>query len=589
MTASYVLTFHRAESTAEPEAFAFEPQVYQRFEGDQPVQEARFPWTNQLLEVLGRLRHSGGGLDARREVGAILRRFLTDVAWDIPEQTLAAPPNEGDGPHLLTIRSSAAELYALPWELTTLPASNRYLADLPHLLVRYEWPRRRDSPMAEEASDTPPRILFAWSAAGGLVPAAPHRQAIQGALRHARVPGVTFDCVEHVTARALEAALAESAGPTVLHILCHGGVIKRPPAKTLRAVLRWDDDSGEGIDADRLRKLLDPFAKKLRLVVLCAGVAGDHDPLGVYVGSLAQALHRIGIPSVVASRYPMSAAGSVRLTRALYSALLADGNSLEAALLRARAALHSDGGLTTADDPSDSVGCLSPDAYALQLYARGVEMVRGEDGKPAIREVTATYPFARPAPRKKAPFHVPFPRNPGFVGRKDDLEQLHRMLQEKRTVGVRPAMLTGMGGIGKTQLAVEYAFEHSACYPDGVYWIEAAGDDWRAVIAGLAVKLDLDAVNAPEAERQSRLCAAFEAYLRARPDALVIFDNIDDPADMERDRAAGFVPVSLGCRLLFTTRRRDDRGRFGSLEVSVLPETRRSRSCSRASGGGARG
>lgn len=51
MMASYVLTFHRAENTAEPEGFAFEPQVYKRFEGDQPVKEASFPWTIELLAL----------------------------------------------------------------------------------------------------------------------------------------------------------------------------------------------------------------------------------------------------------------------------------------------------------------------------------------------------------------------------------------------------------------------------------------------------------------------------------------------------------------------------------------------------------
>src|SRR5207302_266723 len=120
--------------------------------------------------------------------------------------------------------------------------------------------------------------------------------------------------------------------------------------------------------------------------------------------------------------------------------------------------------------------------------------------------------------------------------------------------------LTGMGGIGKTQLAVEYAFTHAPSYPGGVYWLEAAGDDWRPALAALAVKLDLEAKDAPEGERQLRLVAALEAYLKARPEALVVFDNVDDTADMERDRAAGFVPVNLGCRLLFTTRRRRDEG-----------------------------
>jgi hypothetical protein len=170
------------------------------------------------------------------------------------------------------------------------------------------------------------------------------------------------------------------------------------------------------------------------------------------------------------------------------------------------------------------------------------------------------------------PFHVPFPRNENFVGREDDLERLHRMLQEQRTVGVRPAMLSGLGGIGKTQLAAEYAHARRASYPGGVYWVNAAAEEWGATIARLAVEMGLEASEGPEAERQIQLIARFKAHLHARPDALLVFDNVSNPADLHADHGGGLVPANLGCRVLFTTRRRDVGGRFGSIEVSVLPE-----------------
>jgi len=90
--------------------------------------------------------------------------------------------------------------------------------------------------------------------------------------------------------------------------------------------------------------------------------------------------------------------------------------------------------------------------------------------------VTSVYqlPEAKPTPK----FRVPFPRNPQFVGRDDDLIALHATLQKGETVGVRPALLSGLGGIGKTQLAVEYAYRHATDYPGGVYWINAA-QEWQ--------------------------------------------------------------------------------------------------------------
>ncbi|XXY21628.1 AAA family ATPase [Sorangium sp. So ce216] len=201
-----------------------------------------------------------------------------------------------------------------------------------------------------------------------------------------------------------------------------------------------------------------------------------------------------------------------------------------------------------------------------------VALARSDEPKvfELVPRIPGTSEKIRLAELPKVQFRMPLARNPSFVGRDEELARLHGMLQEVRPGGRRPVMLTGMGGIGKTQLAVEYAYRHEASYRDGVYFINAAGDDWRPELKNLAVALGLKAEDAPEAERQRRLVAALEDYLRARPEALVIFDYVEDPADLETDRAAGLVPASLGCRVLATTRRRD--ARFESIDVPVLPE-----------------
>ncbi len=161
---------------------------------------------------------------------------------------------------------------------------------------------------------------------------------------------------------------------------------------------------------------------------------------------------------------------------------------------------------------------------------------------------------------------MPFPRNPDFVGRDDDLESLHAALQTRQPVGIRPAGLTGMGGIGKTQLVVEYAYRYRQSYPDGIFWVNAVGPLAQG-LADIGARLHIE-LRGESLERQLRV--AFEELSR-RPDALVIFDNLEDPTQLVRPVEVEGSPSTLACRILFTTRHRT-LGRFHTLEISVLPE-----------------
>lgn len=74
------------------------------------------------------------------------------------------------------------------------------------------------------------------------------------------------------------------------------------------------------------------------------------------------------------------------------------------------------------------------------------------------------------------PFVVAWPRLLNFKGRDALLIELHQKLIGEGRVGVKTAGLHGTGGIGKTQLAVEYVHRYRYYYPGGVYWLNAAAD-----------------------------------------------------------------------------------------------------------------
>src|SRR5262249_39581770 len=113
-------------------------------------------------------------------------------------------------------------------------------------------------------------------------------------------------------------------------------------------------------------KLLKPHVGTLRLVVLSACHGANVGEPGSALGGVAQALHRIGIPAVVASRQPISVRGAIALAKAIHGALLVDLTSLEEAFLRAREKLAESG---------------TGDWAALQLYARAGD---GPDHRPFV-------------------------------------------------------------------------------------------------------------------------------------------------------------------------------------------------------------
>ncbi|MGY1735791.1 FxSxx-COOH system tetratricopeptide repeat protein [Geodermatophilus sp. SYSU D00684] len=154
-------------------------------------------------------------------------------------------------------------------------------------------------------------------------------------------------------------------------------------------------------------------------------------------------------------------------------------------------------------------------------------------------------------------------RNPHFTGRDEQLAELRRRLRAGEATLVVQT-LYGLGGVGKTQLALEYAHRYAADY-DVVWWIDAE----QAVLvpdqlAGLATRLGLPA-GATVADTVDRLLAE----LRGRDRWLLVFDNAERPADV-----AGYRPDGPG-HVLITSRFPAWGTLGGRLEVDVLtrPET----------------
>ena len=332
-----VLEMTRVERPADPFAFRFEPQAYTLRTDGGGRTEFRVAWSAELLADLAAVRAPGRDPALLQRVGELLRGYLQGFDWPGLSRALADADAAGRSIRI-AIRANAAELYALPWELLALP-SGQLLGRLPHAWLRYEWPDTTTCPEGQGPRGEGGRILVAWSAAGGAVPADRHLAAIREACVRGHPHGERgLASLAHASAAGLVAALTagEQAGEpfAVLHLLCHGA------AAGPGFGLALDGDGGPVIlDAGTLRDLLARFAGRLRLVVIAACDGGNVGAAGNHLGSVAQTLHRAGLSAVIAARYPLSVAGSVVLTRVLYEFMLPATASIERSFAAARAAL----------------------------------------------------------------------------------------------------------------------------------------------------------------------------------------------------------------------------------------------------------
>jgi hypothetical protein len=150
-------------------------------------------------------------------------------------------------------------------------------------------------------------------------------------------------------------------------------------------------------------------------------------------------------------------------------------------------------------------------------------------------------------------------RNAAFTGRDAILAALRTQLFSHATA--RPVALTGLGGVGKTQVALEYAHRFAAFY-DVVWWISA---DQPAIVrtelAKLAGPMRLTASTTNE-----QVDAVLQALRQGNrfPRWLVVFDNPDDPSQLQE-----FLPEGPG-DVIITTRNPSWQRVADCMEITVF-------------------
>jgi len=149
--------------------------------------------------------------------------------------------------------------------------------------------------------------------------------------------------------------------------------------------------------------------------------------------------------------------------------------------------------------------------------------------------------------------------NPLFVGRGEELLRVAAALEGGDTTVALGQVVasTGLGGLGKTQLAVEFVHRYGRFFAGGVFWLSFASAD--------EIPLQVAACAGPGFESRSveeRVRLVKDGWQGATP-RLLVFDNCEEEGLLEAWR-----PPSGGCRVLVTSRR----SRWSpTLGVTALP------------------
>ena len=198
-----------------------------------------------------------------------------------------------------------------------------------------------------------------------------------------------------------------------------------------------------------------------------------------------------------------------------------------------------------------------PEAYD-NLF-RHVTNQPAREKSPVATQVCAMPPVARKQQFAGPLWNVPIPRNPFFTGREKVLADVEKELRASGSVA-----LTGMGGVGKTQIAAHFAHEHQNDY-SAVLWASAASQE--TLVSGFAAIASL--LNLPEKDEkdQALAVAAVKRWLEASGGWLLIVDNAGDLATVR-----GFIPQSAKGHVLLTTQTQAT-GDIQAIEVvEMLPD-----------------
>jgi len=455
----------------------------------------------------------------------------------------------------LCITSEDASFLNIPWELIYDPSPGRgYLALNLAGLYRHRTGHKIEAPPAPR--DAPFRILLVIARPYGErdVPLGMVARPMLEALRAQRAK-IEVEVLRPPTFDELQRRLNDRRGYyNLVHFDGHGEFAPPPDSSLTRfgvstgaghLVFENEDGSPHFVSASELGQVLASAHVPLFVLNACqSAIEGVKDPFS----SIASQLIATGAKGVVAMSYSVYAITAARFMQRFYEKLISHA-SLSEAVTAARRMLWTKRDHETSAGKIELLDWMVPVLYQQEYSVVPIPETIGEP-----KRVVDLAEVERKCKEGKY----------GFIGRDNNILRIERALHDSTV-----ALITGMSGIGKTELAYGFArwFAETGGCPGGVFVSSFKGGGNIGKVLGDILGYATDLSRLSE-EKQRELAIK---YLREHP-CLIIWDNFETVSgypegteplatDEERRKLAEFLQALRGGKthVLITTRKPEER------------------------------
>ncbi|TMC16863.1 MAG: tetratricopeptide repeat protein [Chloroflexi bacterium] len=172
-----------------------------------------------------------------------------------------------------------------------------------------------------------------------------------------------------------------------------------------------------------------------------------------------------------------------------------------------------------------------------------------------------------PATALPSIWNIPYPRNPFFTGQEVVLTQLATALKAGQAAALsQPQAITGLGGIGKTQIAIEFAYRHREEYQT-VLW--GFADTRESLVSGYLAIAHLLDLPQKDAKVERIITEAVKSWMQTHGSWLLTLDHADGAQSLGRfAKGIGVETMSQDVGALFLLRRAGLVGENDSLDAA---------------------